>query len=140
MSRTLLGFDYGLKRIGVACGEELTGSSRPLTTVAVRDNKPDWDHIERLIKEWKPGLLIVGLPLGMDGEEHEMSAAARKFANRLHGRFGLPVELADERLSSHEAEAYIHEQRGRGRMKRGKAKASIDQIAAAVILQTWLEG
>lgn len=140
MSRTLLGFDYGRKRIGVASGEELTGSSTPLDTVTVTVNGPDWPHIERLIRDWRPALLIVGLPMNMDGTEHAMSAAARVFAEQLGTHSQLPVELVDERLSSLAAEEMISEQRRGGRIKKGRAKAAIDQVAASVILQTWLNG
>ncbi len=138
MSRTLLGFDYGRKRIGVASGEELMGSTNPLDTVAITAQGPDWPRIERLIRDWRPALLIVGLPMNMDGTEHEMSAAARAFATELGNRSGLPVELIDERLSSLAAEEMIGEQRRSGRLKKGRAKAAIDQVAACVILQTWL--
>jgi len=89
--RTLLGFDFGLKNIGVAVGQELTGTANALTVIKAQDGKPNWNDIEKLISEWKPQLLIVGLPLNMDGTEQAMTAASRKFGNRLNGRFQLPV-------------------------------------------------
>ncbi len=137
--RTALAFDYGRKRIGVATGQKLAATTAPLTTVQVINNKPDWVHIERLINGWQPDILIIGLPMNMDGTEHEMSKAARRFSNQLHGRFRLPIELIDERLTSIEAEEIITEARRSGRIKRSKSKTSIDQIAAEIILKNWLE-
>lgn len=137
--RTALAFDYGRKRIGVATGQELAATTKPLATIQVANNKPDWAHIERLMKEWQPNVLIIGLPMNMDGTEHEMSKAARRFSKQLHGRFGLPIELVDERLTSIEAEEIITEARRSGRIKRSKSKTSIDQVAAEIILKNWLE-
>jgi len=135
---TIMAFDYGSKRIGVAIGQQLTASTQPLETVAVRQNKPDWDHISRLLQEWQPGLLLIGLPLTEDGSEQEMSIAARRFANRLNGRYQLPVELVDERFSSIEAEELVVNARRNGRLKKSKLKQAVDQIAAELIIQTWL--
>ncbi|ALP51900.1 hypothetical protein Tel_01405 [Candidatus Tenderia electrophaga] len=140
MIRTLLAFDYGQKRIGVATGQALIGSTQSLDTVNVKHNKPDWDHISRLIQEWQPELVLVGLPLNMDGTQHDMSRAARRFANQLNGRYQLPVELVDERLSSVEAENIISASRRDGRMKKGQSKRAVDQVAAEVILRTWFAG
>ncbi len=136
-SRTLLGFDYGKKRIGVAVGQEITSSAQALVTVHMVQNKPDWDHISRLLDQWKPDLLIIGEPTNMDGTEHEMTRAARRFANQLNGRYNLPIELVDERLTSMEAEEIITEQRRAGRIKKKSSKAALDQVAAQLILQTW---
>jgi len=129
-ARTFLGFDYGLKRIGVAVGQELTGTASALTTVAARDGKPDWPVISRLFEEWQPDAVVVGLPLNMDGSDHELSRRARRFGNQLHGRYNLPAYFIDERLSSLQAEALL-----RGRSHR---KEDIDKLAAQVILETWL--
>lgn len=136
--RTLLSFDFGLRRIGVAVGQELTATTRPLATVNVNNQQIDWPHIERLINEWQPDLVIVGLPLNMDDTEHEMSRRARRFSNQINGRFNRPVELVDERLTSIEAEEYIAEARRHGHMKRHKARESVDQVAAEMILKAWL--
>ncbi len=136
---TIMAFDYGSKRIGVAIGQQFTTSAQPLDTVAVRQNKPDWDHISRLLREWQPDLLLVGLPLAEDGSEQEMSIAARRFANRLNGRYQLPVELVDERFSSIEAEEIVVNARRSGHLKRSKAKQSVDQVAAALIIQSWFD-
>ena len=136
-SRTLLGFDYGKKRIGVAVGQEITATAQPLVTVHRVQDKPDWDHITRLLAQWKPDLLIIGEPTNMDGTENDMTRAARRFANQLNGRYNLPTELVDERLTSMEAEEIITEQRRTGRMKKKSSKAALDQVAAQLILQTW---
>ena len=130
--RTLLGFDFGTKRIGVAVGQELTRTATALTTLNSPDGGPDWAGISRLVEEWQPAALVVGLPLNLDGSESESSRLARRFGNRLTGRYNLPVFTADERLSSTEAEAILAEQ---GRFE----KADIDKLAAQLILQSWLE-
>lgn len=103
MSGTLLAFDFGTKSIGVAVGQRITGTARPLPAIKAQDGTPDWNIIERLLKEWQPDEIIVGLPLNMDGTEQPLTARARKFANRIHGRFGVEVKLHDERLSTVEA-------------------------------------
>jgi len=127
----LLGFDYGTKRIGVAVGQTLTGSARPLTIVRARDGKPDWEAISRLIAEWQPAALVVGLPVHMDGTEHERTARARRFGNQLAGRYNLPVHRVDERLTSYEAELELRAQ--------GKSGEALDAVAAQLILQSWLD-
>lgn len=130
--RTFLGFDFGSKRIGVAIGQELTGTARALITLSNRDGAPDWEAISRLIEEWQPAALVVGLPLNLDGTDHDVTRLARRFGNRLRGRYNLPVYTMDERLSSAEAEALLAEQ---GRYE----KADVDKVAAQIILQGWLE-
>src|SRR5690554_6952006 len=100
---TLLAFDYGLRQIGVAVGNRVLGTAQALTVLRARDGIPDWTEIARLLDEWQPGLLVVGDPLNMDDSVSPLAERARKFARRLHGRFGLPVVMADERLSSFEA-------------------------------------
>ncbi len=130
--RVLLGFDFGSKRIGVAIGQELTGSARALVTLNNRNGAPDWEAISRLITEWQPAALVVGLPLNLDGTDHEVTRLARRFGNRLRGRYNLPVYTMDERLSSVEAEAQLAAQ---GRYE----KADVDKVAAQLILQGWLE-
>ncbi len=135
---TLLGFDYGKKRIGVALGLTLTGSARPLASVAVRDEQADWAQIAELLAAWRPEALVVGLPQRMDDREHEMAAPVRAFAAQLQRRYGLPVHLIDERLSSHEAAQRIA-LRGGGKAPRSRAaKEELDRIAAQIILESWL--
>ena len=132
----VLAFDFGTRRIGVAIGEMMLGTARPLTTIDAEANAVRFDAIGRLFDEWRPARLVVGLPLSLDGGEHELTARARRFANQLSGRFRLPVEFADERLSSAEAETRLREAGADLR----RAKGAIDAEAAAVILQSWFDG
>ena len=129
--QTLLGFDYGRRRIGVAVGQQLTRSATALTTVQARDGKPDWPAISRLIEEWKPDALVVGIPYHMDGTEQDMTQAARRFCRQLEGRYRLPVYPADERLTS-----YIVENSLPGNKH---DRQNIDPLAARLILQDWLQ-
>lgn len=126
---TLLAFDYGLKRIGVAVGQTISGTANPLQTVAVKNNRPDWPAIEQLVQTWSPDALVVGLPLNMDGTEQEMTGHARRFSRKLQGRFRLPVHLADERLTTREAKWRLVEEGG---------GENADAVAAQVILEGWL--
>ncbi len=135
---TVLGFDFGLARIGVAVGETLLKVAHPLTVIVAATNAARFDAIAALVREWQPTLLVVGLPRHLDGTEHEMSAHCRRFAHRLEGRFGLPVVLVDERLSSHEAETLLRETGRRGRDFKDN-KALLDQVAAQRILQSYFD-
>ena len=135
MTGTVLAFDFGTRRIGVAVGESLLGQARPLITIAAAANDERFATIARLITEWQPTLLLVGLPLSMDGAEHDMSARCRRFAHQLEGRFHLPVELMDERLSSGAADAGLAE---RGMDWRTR-KDHIDAEAAAILLQNFFD-
>lgn len=134
-NRTLLAFDFGTRSIGVAIGQEITGTARPLTSLKAQDGIPDWQNVEKLLNEWQPALVIVGLPLNMDGTEQPLTARARKFAQRLHGRFGVTVELHDERLSTVEARADLFERGG----FRALDKGSVDAASAVIILESWFE-
>lgn len=124
---TLLGFDFGTRRIGVALGNTITGQARPLEIIASEPVKPRFHRIEQLLHEWQPNLLVVGLALTTSGGEQDATARCRRFANQLHGRFGLPVVLQDERNSSLEAQALQ------------KRHAPDDALAACVILQRYLD-
>ena len=135
MSHTLLAFDFGTKSIGVAIGQQITGSARPLTAITARDGIPDWQLIERLLKEWQPDFVVVGLPLNMDGTEQPLTDRARKFSQRLHGRFGVRVELHDERLSTVEARAELFAHGG----FRALNKGSVDSLSAVIILESWFD-
>jgi putative Holliday junction resolvase len=135
---TVLGFDFGRKRIGIAVGQTLTASARPLETVRVRDDGPDWDAIGHIVDSWRPERLIVGLPTQLDDSEHPLAAAVHGFAAALRQRYALPVELVDERLSSHEAAQIAVAAGGRTAPHRQSAKETLDRIAAQVILETWL--
>ena len=129
--QTLLGFDYGRKRIGVAVGQQITRSATALTTVRARDGKPDWPAISHLIEEWKPDALVVGIPYHMDGTEQDMTHAARRFSRQLEGRYRLPVYPADERLTSYIVESSLP--------GNSNAHQDIDPLAARLILQDWLQ-
>ncbi|WP_084004704.1 Holliday junction resolvase RuvX [Terasakiispira papahanaumokuakeensis] len=132
--RVVLAFDFGSRRIGVAVGNELTESARPLSPLPARDGIPQWPQLEALLKEWAPDLLIVGLPLNMDGTDSPMSLRARKFAKRLFGRFGLPCGLVDERGSTREAKTIARGQGHQGNYR----EDSVDGLAASLILESWL--
>lgn len=134
-SGTILAFDFGEKRIGVALGELTLGVAHPLTTIHEETNDRRFAAIEALIKEWQPVRLVVGLPAYLDGTEHALSALCRKFARRLEGRFGIQAVLVDERLTSAAAEASLREAGVRGR----KQKPMLDQVAAQHILQSFLD-
>lgn len=134
---TVLGFDFGKKRIGIAVGQTLTASARPLATVHVHNDMPDWDAIGRLIQSWRPAQLVVGLPTQLDDSEHPLAADVRRFADALQQRYALPVHLVDERLSSHEAAQIATAAGSRAAPHRQSAKETLDRIAAQVILDTW---
>ncbi|WP_297355395.1 Holliday junction resolvase RuvX [Paraburkholderia sp.] len=129
---TLLAFDYGEKRIGVAVGNSLTKSARPLVVVQNRNREYRFEELGKLIAEWTPDALVVGLPMHPDGAPHEMTQLATRFGNQLHGRFNLPVTWIDERYSSVEAKAGIRARNGRADM--------LDAEAACIILQQYLDG
>ena len=124
--KTLLGFDFGQWKIGIAVGQTLTNTATPLDILKSHNRKPDWQAIEALIQEWQPDALVVGVPLNMYGEEQEMTKAARKFCRQLQGRFKLEVLEADERLSSREAGNLL------------KTDRNVDAVAAGLILETWM--
>lgn len=135
ISGTVLAFDFGEKRIGVAVGETILKLAHPLATIASIENTVKFEQIAALISEWRPQLLIVGLPTHMDGEAHLMTQLSKKFAQRLEGRFNLPVMMVDERLSSAEAAQSLKEQGITGLQQ----KAMIDQVAAQTILQSYFD-
>jgi len=120
----ILAFDYGLRHIGVAVGQTVTGTATPLTTVTARDGRPDWTAIDKLVSEWRPAAVIVGLPLNMDDSESPMSERVRRFARQLGQRMRVPVRLVDERLTSYAA--------------RGAETSQSHAHAAALIAETWL--
>lgn len=125
MTELAMAFDFGTKRIGVAVGQKITGTATPVTVVKAKDGKPEWQIIDRLVEEWKPTVFVVGLPINMDGTESDMSKAASRFSRRLHGRYGIRIELIDERLSTFEAREF-------------ETPDKLDAIAAKLILETWL--
>ncbi|AJP44790.1 Holliday junction resolvase [Alteromonas australica] len=133
--RTVLAFDFGTKSIGVAVGQEVTGTASPLAALKARDGIPDWQQIAALYEEWQPHLVVVGLPLNMDGSEQEMTQRAKKFANRLHGRFKVAVETCDERLTTTDAKSMLFELGGYKKL----TKEKIDSVSACVIFTSWIE-
>lgn len=132
---TLLAFDFGTRRIGVAVGEMMLGTARPLTTIAAEANEARFQAIGKLIAEWQPARLLVGLPLTLEGEAHDMTERCRRFARQLEGRFRLPVVMVDERLSSASAEEQL---RAQGLDWRER-KAAVDAEAAAILLQDYFD-
>lgn len=132
---TVLAFDFGQKRIGVAVGEEELAQAHPLTTIHGEGNRERFAAIAALLEEWQPSRLVVGLPLALDGTPHAMTARCSRFANQLRGRFGLPVDCAEERLTSVEAEERL---RAGGHTAKS-AKEHLDAIAAQIILQCYFE-
>lgn len=128
---SMLGFDFGTHKIGIAVGQSITGTATALTTLSYVQHKPDWDGISRIIQEWQPEQLVVGLPMQMDDQEAELAPRAKRFARQLEGRYKLPVALVDERLTSREASNRL-----------GKQAATdvtlVDAMAAKLILETWL--
>jgi len=129
--QTLLGFDFGKQRIGIAVGQSITATATALCTINTRHAQPDWDRISEIIDEWHPDALVVGLPLHADGSDSAITRAARKFAQQLQARSCLPVHTMDEKLSSHAAKQLLLQD------KTG-ARAGIDAVAAMIILQNWL--
>jgi len=125
MSRIVLGFDFGLARIGVATGQRVTSTATPLTVLRAKQGQPDWSEVTQIVETWQPELFVVGLPLNMDTSAGTLAQLSTKFARRLQGRFGRPAHLIDERLSSLAARQLT-------------TAAQIDDVAAALILETWL--
>ncbi|MFT4178639.1 MAG: Holliday junction resolvase RuvX [Thermomonas sp.] len=134
---TVLGFDVGMRRIGVAVGNALTGSARAVAVVDMHEAGPDWAKIERLQREWRPDGFIVGDPMTLDGGDQPIRKAARAFARELHARMKLPVAMMDERNSSQEAARRFAQARASGGSKRRDADL-LDAVAAAVIIERWL--
>lgn len=133
MNQQILCFDFGLNSIGVATGQAEMAIATPLQELKAKDGSPEWLQVEKLIKEWQPKKLLVGLPLNMDGSESTLSQKARKFGNRLNGRFGLEVEMVDERLTSHSAKEEMSEIGHKGNYK----NKPIDSVAACLILEQY---
>ncbi len=124
-NQTLLCFDCGKKRIGTAVGQTVTATASELEIIKTINNKPNWESISRLIKEWSPDRLIVGKPLQLDGSRQEMTDIAERFSRQLEGRYKIPVEMMEEQLSSYEARREL------------KSTRDLDAVAARLILETW---
>lgn len=139
MSQCALVFDFGTRRIGVASANRLSGTATPLATLAARDGVPDWRQIARLIGDWQPQVLVIGMPRNVDGTDSSMSERARAFAAWLHEQSGLPVEEIDERYTSTAAEALLRDQRREGIRPRRVRASDIDRMAALLMAQTWAQ-
>jgi putative Holliday junction resolvase len=133
---TVLAFDFGRKRIGIAVGSRELGLAHPLATVDAEKIVNRFSSIRELITEWRPVLLVVGLPVHADGSEHELTRLSRRFAQQLDGRFGIPVALVDERYTSISASSALREAGVKGK----KQKPMLDQVAAQLILQAYFDG
>jgi len=134
-NQTLLGFDFGMRHIGVAVGQSITCTASPLETLKAKQGIPNWSEITDLIQQWKPDAMVVGIPYYMDGTEYELTQICRKFATRLKNRYSLPVYEVDERLSTVEAKQRLFDEGGYRHMK----QSQVDSYAACLILETWLK-
>ncbi|MEW6983069.1 Holliday junction resolvase RuvX [Colwelliaceae bacterium 6471] len=134
-ARTIIGFDFGKKYIGVAVGQEITGSATPLGSIKANDGIPNWDNVQKYLTEWQPDLIVVGLPLNMDGSEQPLTLAAKKFGNRIFGRFGIEVNFVDERLTTADAKEQLFAQGGYRNLK----KDNIDAYSARLIIESFFE-
>lgn len=132
---TVLGFDFGMKHIGVAVGQTITRTANPLTSLKALDGIPKWDEIAKIISTWNARALVIGIPLNMDGTEQPITAAAKKFGNRLEARYKLPVHRVDERLTTVEAKQQLFDSSG----YKALDKTSIDSYSAKLILESWLQ-
>jgi len=133
-SFTFLGFDFGIKNVGVAVGQSITKTATPLTIINATKNNNLWKEVAKLIKTWRPDALVVGVPLNMDGTPQEMTKATRKFAQQLQMTSGLPVYEVDERLTTKAAREEVYRQGGYKALQ----KKTIDSIAAQIILESWM--
>jgi putative Holliday junction resolvase len=131
---TVLGLDYGTKRIGIATGQTITHTAAPITTLTQINGLPDWNGIQEQIKQWSPDALIVGIPYHLDGKESDMTQKALDFSSELEQRFSIPVYRIDETLSSHAAEEILNKKTKIGKHN----KSEVDKMAAAIIVQSWL--
>ena len=131
---TVIAIDFGLRNLGIAVGNTVSNTARPLTVMRARDGKPDWEALTSLLAEWQPDRVLVGHPLNMDGTESEMGLRAKKFSRQVEGRLNITVTMVDERLSSREAKALAREAGHPGDF----SNEPVDDQAAAIILTTWL--
>ncbi|MEY3182781.1 MAG: hypothetical protein RLZ35_766 [Pseudomonadota bacterium] len=136
--KTVLGFDFGTKYIGVAVGQTITHLATPITSLKAIDGVPNWNEVKRLIDDWKPGLLLVGIPLNMDGTEQPMTFYARDFAHALHQLTGLPIEEIDERLSTWEAKKRVLTNKKHKNARSQAALNDINATSAAILVEQWL--
>ena len=124
MAELIMGFDFGTTKIGVAVGQKITGSASPICKISATNGKPNWSQLDRIVGEWQPSIFVVGLPLNMDDSKNVITKSAERFARRLSGRYEIPCEMIDERLSTFEAKQ--------------KIVKDVDSTSACLILETWL--
>ena len=134
----IIAFDFGLKRTGVAVGNTLTGSATPECTLHSKQDQPDWDGITQLFKEWQPTKVVVGMPTELDGSESPLTKAVQRFCNQIEGRYNIEVEQENEQFTSIEAGQRLKQLRQSGRKKK-VTKDEVDKIAAAIILENWMQ-
>ena len=137
-ARTVLSFDYGLRRIGVAVGNTLTGTAEALATIDAHSGEPDWAAIDRCVADWHPAAFVVGVPYNMAGRDPSITTAALRFADAVGGRYRIEVHRVDERLSSREAEDDRRERRRSGSKTRRVRRGDVDREAARLLLLQWL--
>lgn len=134
----VIAFDFGLKRTGVAVGNTITGSATPECTLVSKDEQPDWDGITKLFKEWQPSQIVVGMPVELDGGENPLKKRIDRFCNQLQGRYNVMVDQENEQFTSLEAAQRLKQLRQSGR-KQKVSKDEVDKIAAAIILENWMQ-
>lgn len=134
----IIAFDFGLKRTGVAIGNTLTGSATPECTLLSKNNQPDWDGITQLFKDWSPTQAVVGMPIELDGSETPLTKAVQRFCNQIEGRYNIDVDQENEQFTSIEAARRLKQLRQSGRKKK-VTKDEVDKIAAAIILENWMQ-
>ena len=132
-TKVILAFDFGLKHIGVAIGQEITNTAQTFFSLDAKNGEPDWSQLDPLVKEWDPKLMVVGNPLNMDGSDSEIKKNSDKFSDLINKRYNVPVELMDERLTTREAKARLKSEEG-SLISTGK---DTHQIAAQIILENW---
>lgn len=129
----MIAFDFGVKSIGVAIGQQITGTASPLAAIKAVDGIPQWQALDDVFKEWEPSCIILGYPTNMDGSEQLITARAKKFGKRLYHRYKIPVHGHDERLTTVEAKERLFELGGFKKLSKGK----IDSVSAVLILESW---
>lgn len=134
----VIAFDFGLKRTGVAVGNTVIGSATPECTLTSKDESPDWDGISRLIEEWKPTQIVVGMPMELDGSENPLKKRIERFCNQIQGRYNVAVDQENEQFTSLEAAQRLKQLRQSGR-KQKVSKDEVDKIAASIILENWMQ-
>lgn len=134
----VIAFDFGLKRTGVAVGNTLTGSATPECTLHSKNQQPDWVSITKLFKEWQPTQIVVGIPTELDGSENPLTKTIQRFCNQIQGRYNINVDQENEQFTSIEAAKRLKQLRQSGRKKK-VTKDEVDKIAAAIILENWMQ-